>query len=152
MAAADGSPELALALIESVADAVIFADRDGTIRVWNPGAEAIFGWSAGEVVGRRLDVIIPERLRAAHWAAFDQAIDTGRQKYGRESMTTRSVHQDGSALYVDLSFALVRDSTGQVLGAVAMARDVTSRFEAEKDSRKRITELEAQVQALSRGR
>ena len=54
-------------LIEEVADAVIFADREGRIRVWNAGAEAVFGYAAGEVVGRYLDVLIPELLRRAHW-------------------------------------------------------------------------------------
>jgi PAS domain S-box-containing protein len=135
--------DLSHALIENLADAVIFADRQGLIRVWNPGAEAVFGYSADEVIGRRLDVLIPEHLRPAHWAAFDAAIDTGRMKHGRESMTTRSVHKDGSALYVDLSFALVRDDAGRVLGSVAVARDITQRFRAEKELRKRVAQLEA---------
>ena len=136
------------ALIEHLADAVIFADRDGVIQLWNPGAQAVFGYSADEVLGRRLDVLIPERLRPKHWAAFDTAIDTGKMKHGRESMTTRSVHKDGSDLYLDLSFALVKDATGRVLGAVAVARDITSRFRAEKESRRRIADLEEQVKAL----
>jgi PAS domain S-box-containing protein len=141
--------DLSRAVIEQAADAIIFADREGRIRIWNAGAEAVFGYAAAEVLGRRLDVLIPERLRAAHWAAFDKAIATRQQKYGRESMTTRSVHKDGSDLYVDLSFALVKDEAGQVLGSVAMARDITSRFLAERESRRRTAELEAQVKALS---
>jgi PAS domain S-box-containing protein len=142
-------PALAQALIEHLADAVIFADRAGVIQVWNPGAEAVFGYSSDEVLGRRLDVLIPERLRPAHWAGFDQAIESGNMKHGRESMTTRSIHRDGSDLYVDLSFALVKDDTGHVLGAVAVARDITRRFQAEKESRRRLSELEARVKALS---
>src|SRR4051812_23347228 len=137
------------ALVEQVADAVIFADRAGMIQVWNAGAEAIFGHSADQVLGHRLDVVIPERLRSAHWAAFDAAVDTGRMKYGRESMTTRSMHSDGHDLYVDLSFALVRDAAGEVLGSVAMARDVTARFRAEKETRKRLAELQARLETLS---
>jgi PAS domain S-box-containing protein len=136
------------ALIESLADAVIFADRAGLIELWNPGAQAVFGYTEAEVLGQRLDVIIPERLRASHWAGFDAAIETGRMKHGRESMTTRSMHKDGSALYVDLSFALVKDATGEVRGAVAVARDITSRFRAEKESRRRMADLEQQVAAL----
>jgi PAS domain S-box-containing protein len=65
-------PDLCQALIEHVADAVIFADREGLIRVWNPGAEAVFGYSAHEVLRQRLDVPIPERLRSAHWAPLTQ--------------------------------------------------------------------------------
>jgi PAS domain S-box-containing protein len=143
-------PGLFQALIEQLADAVVFADREGLIRVWNAGAESVFGYSAHEVLGRRLDVLIPERLRSAHWAAFDAAIETGLMKHGRESMTTRSIRKDGSDLYVDLSFALVKDGSGHVLGSVAVARDITSRFRTDKESRKRIAELEAHVKRLSR--
>ena len=52
-------------IVEQVPDAIIFADREGAIRVWNRGAEIIFGHCAAEVVGGSLDVIIPERLRRA---------------------------------------------------------------------------------------
>jgi PAS domain S-box-containing protein len=138
---------LSRALVEHLADALIFADREGLIRVWNAGAEAVFGYPADEVLGRRLDLIIPERLRPAHWTAFDAAVETGRMKYGRDSMTTRSMHRDGSDLYVDLSFALVRDEAGEVLGSVAVARDITLRFQKEKAARKRLAELEAQVRS-----
>lgn len=141
--------DLSRAIVEQVADGIIFADRRGVIRLWNARAEAIFGYTADEVLGRSLDVIIPERLRSAHWTAFDKAVETGRTKYGRQAMTTRSVHKNGSELYVDLSFALVKDEADQVLGSVAMARDVTNRYLAEKELRRRIAELEGQVKALS---
>jgi PAS domain S-box-containing protein len=142
-------PDLFRALVEQVADAMIFADREGRIRLWNAGAEAVFGYAAEEILGERLDVLIPERLRSTHWRAFDEAIDTGQQKSGRESMTTRSVHKNGTELYVDLSFALVDDDAGRVLGAVAMARDVTRRYITDKETRRRIAELEGRVKSPS---
>ena len=139
------------ALISQLSDAVIFANRDGLIRLWNAGAEALFGHDAEDVIGESVDVIVPERLRAAHHAGFDAAIRIGQTRHGRESMTTRSVHRDGRVLYVDMSFALVHDSAGHVLGAVAVGRDITDRFQAEKDARKRRAELEAQVKRLTAG-
>lgn len=145
---ANEPPNLSEALVESLADAVIFADRAGVIQRWNPGAQAVFGYSEDEVLGQGLDVIIPERLRASHWAGFDAAIESGTMKHGRESMTTKSIHKDGRDLYLDLSFALVRDPSGQVLGAVAVARDITARFRAERESRRRLAALEEQVRAL----
>ena len=72
------SPDVYQAIVENTPDALIFADCQGAIRVWNRGAEAVFGFSAAEVLGQSLDVIIPERLRAAHWAAFDQIDDHPR--------------------------------------------------------------------------
>jgi PAS domain S-box-containing protein len=86
------------AIVEQAPDAIIFADRDGAIRVWNRGAETIFGYAATEVLGKSLDVIIPERLRPAHWKGFRRAIDTGHTKYGNRVLTTRSVHKNGSKL------------------------------------------------------
>lgn len=65
---------LAEAILDSVADAVIFADRSGTIRRWNPAAATLFGFPADEALGRTLDLIIPEHLRSAHWRGFDGAV------------------------------------------------------------------------------
>ncbi|HEY5460627.1 MAG TPA: PAS domain S-box protein, partial [Deferrimonas sp.] len=50
-------------IVETVGDAVIFADRDGIIRLWNPAAEGIFGYSEKEAIGQSLNLIIPERQR-----------------------------------------------------------------------------------------
>jgi PAS domain S-box-containing protein len=115
------------AIVEQAPDAIIFADREGAIRVWNRGAEAVFGYAAAEVLGNSLDVIIPERLRRAHWEGFRRAIDTGQTKFGGRVLTTRSVHKDGSKLYVDLSFGLIRNGVGAIAGALAVGRDCTAR-------------------------
>ena len=144
-----GQAGLFRALIEHLADALIFTDRDGLIRVWNSGAEVVFGHRADEIIGKSLDVLVPDRLRSAHWAGFDTAMETGQLKHVRQSMTTRSIHKDGSDLYIDMSFALVRDGTGLVLGAVAVARDVTDRFKAEREARKRLAALESRVNSIA---
>jgi PAS domain S-box-containing protein len=119
------------AVVEQAPDAIIFADREGTVRAWNRGAEAIFGYAAAEVLGASLDVIIPERFRRAHWEGFRRAIDSGRTKYDRKVLTTRSLHKDGSTLYVDLSFGLIRDEAGAIAGALAIGRDCTARHRSE---------------------
>jgi PAS domain S-box-containing protein len=120
------------AIVDQAPDAIIYADRDGAIRVWNRSAEAIFGHPAAEVLGESLDVIIPEQLRKAHWQGFDKALETATTKYAGRVLTTRSVHKDGRRLYVDLGFALVRDSLGNIVGVLAVARDCTERYLAEK--------------------
>ncbi len=73
----------------------------------------------------------------------------GRTKLGRKAFVTRSVHKTGQKLYVDLSFAIVRDAAGEVVGSVAVAHDATERFTSEATLRKRIAELEAQLKASS---
>jgi PAS domain S-box-containing protein len=135
---------LTKALVAQSPDAIILSDREGNIQVWNAAAERIFGHRADEVRGTSLDVIIPERLRAAHWAAFRISVETGREKYSGRVLTTRSVHKDGSKLYVDLAFALIRDAAGSVTGVVATARDCTARYEEERALRARLAELESQ--------
>jgi len=121
------NPDRFQAIVEQAPDAVIFADRDGLIRVWNRAAEAVFGYTAGEVIGKSLDLIIPERLRAAHWEGFRRAIESGRTKHSGKAMTTRSMHKDGGKLYLDVSFGLVRDAAGEVVGALAIGRPSTGR-------------------------
>ena len=116
-------------------EAVIFADRKGVVRYWGNGAEAVFGHAAAEALGESLDLIIPERFRSAHWAAYDRAIESGRTKYGNRVLTTRSVKKDGRAIYVDLSFVLVQDEQDAVLGALAIGRDCTARHLAERQQR-----------------
>jgi len=129
-------PSLFQAIVEQAPDAIIFADCDGTIRVWNRGAEIIFGYSAAEVLGGSLDVIIPERLRSAHWEGFRKAIDTGLTKYVGRVLTTRSAHKNGNKLYVDLSFSVVRDGFGSVAGALAIGRDGTTRYLTDRGKKK----------------
>ena len=118
--------DLYKSVVEQAPDAVIYADREGAVRIWNPAAAAIFGYAAAEVIGKSLDVIIPERFRAAHWAGFLKAVETGSTRYGDRVLTTRSMHRDGSKLYLDLSFGLIRDRDGVVAGVLAIGRNVTA--------------------------
>lgn len=60
-------------IIESAPDGIVMADRDGTISLWNGGAETVFGCSADEAVGQSLDLIIPDRFRERHWSGFRKA-------------------------------------------------------------------------------
>ena len=115
------------AIIEQAQDAVIFADREGVIRLWNRGAEVIFGYGASEAVGRSLDMIVPERFRAAHNEGYRRAMESGILRCDGRVLTTRSQHKYGSRLYVDLSFGVVRDEAGHVTGAFAIGRDCTAR-------------------------
>ncbi|MBX6392220.1 MAG: PAS domain S-box protein [Burkholderiales bacterium] len=146
VATEDGATILYHDIVEQAPDALILVDADGLVRIWNARAAEIFGYTAQEVLGGPLDVIIPESLRAAHWQGFRKAVDTGVTKYGGRVMTTRSMHKDGRKLYVDLSFSLLKDATGKVLGALAIARDVTESYQAARALKARVAELEAKLQ------
>lgn len=139
---AEVRPELIQAMVTQGPDAIIFADRRGAIRIWNRAAATLFGYSSAEAIGQSLDIIIPERLRSAHWTGFERALAAGETRYAGKVLTTRSAHKDGSTLYVDLSFALIRDAAGAIVGALATARDCTQRYRAERALRARVAELE----------
>lgn len=123
--------DLAERILESAADALVFADRSGTIRRWNRAAAALFGFSAEEALGQSLDLIIPERLRAAHWRGFDAAMASGELKLAGRPTLTRAAGKGGRKLYIEMTFALVSNA-GAPEGAVAVARDVTERIEKER--------------------
>jgi len=123
--------KLAERILDQAGDAVIFADRSGTIRRWNGAAAALFGFPAEEALGQRLDLIVPDRLRAAHWRGFDAAMANGVLKLEGRPTLTRAEAKGGRKLYVEMTFALVLNA-GAAEGAVAVARDVTERVERER--------------------
>ncbi len=118
-------------ILENVADAVIYADRSGAIARWNRACADLFGYSADEALGQSLDLIIPAHLRAAHWNGFNAAMARGTLRLAGRPTLTRALHKDGRKLYVEMTFAIVKGDTGEVLGSVAMARDATARHRTE---------------------
>ena len=125
--------ELAKTILEQIADAVIYADEKGMISRWNQAATELFGYPAAEALGQKLDLIIPEDLRAAHWRGFQAAMTAGAMKLEGRPTLTRAKHQTGRKLYVEMSFGLVKEpGGGAVRGAVAVARDATARVEQQR--------------------
>jgi PAS domain S-box-containing protein len=142
---------LAQLLVDQSPDAIIFAGKDGTVQLWNQAAAAMFGYSREEALGKRLDIIIPEQFREAHWAGFDKAISTGVTKLHGEALPTRAMKASGDNFYIEVCFALVRDDSGAVIGALANARDINERFQQDRANRRRLRELEAQVKESAAG-
>lgn len=129
-------------LVEQSPDAIIFSDCAGAIHVWNAAATRIFGFTESDALGSSLDIIIPERFREAHWRGFERSIENRETKYVGKAMPTRSIRSDGTQIYVELSFSIVLDSEGDVLGSLSHARDITERFEKERSDRRKIQEFE----------
>jgi PAS domain S-box-containing protein len=121
-------------ILEQTTDALVYSDVDGRIARWNAAAASLFGFGDEEAIGRSLDLIIPEHLRAAHWSGFRKAVASGQTRLAGRPSLTRAVHKDGRKLYVEMTFALVKDEAGLVVGSVAIARDVTGRVEKERSA------------------
>jgi PAS domain S-box-containing protein len=127
--------DIARLVLDQAPDAIIVAGTDGAILEWNSAAEQIFGHSREEAMGQSLDLIIPERFREAHWRAYDAALESGKTKLKGKAMPTRSMRKDGETIYVELSFGVVLDNAGASIGAMAVARDITEKFLAERAKR-----------------
>ncbi len=132
-------------IVEGAGDAILFADREGKIRYWNAGAAAMFGWSAVEALGNSMDLIIPERLRGRHWAGWDEVMRTGHTRYGRDIPAVPASRKDGAPLSIEFTIQLVWDDEGKLVGASAIIRDVTERFQRDRETRRRLSELEAKA-------
>ena len=120
-------PNLAALILAQTVDAVIYADAEGVIRLWNAAAEQIFGFASDEAVGASLDLIVPERLREAHWRGYRAAVSSGQTRLGGRATLTKGLHKSGRSVYVEMSFSVVKDTVNHVVGSVAIARDVTER-------------------------
>lgn len=128
-------------IIDGSDDAVIYADRDGIIRLWNAAAERMFGHSSDEALGQTLDLIVPEKHRARHWEGYDRVVATGETAYAGSLLAVPALSRDGSRISVEFSVTLVKDDTGRVEGIAAIMRDVTERRAAEKARQRELAEL-----------
>lgn len=130
-------------IIENSQDAILFADRDGIIELWNSGAEAIFGYTKEEVQGKSLDLIVPEKLRQRHWEGYHTVMKTGKSRYGKELLKVPAIRKDGTSISVEFTIMLVRNLRNEIVGTAAIIRDVTERWKQEKELKQKIKLLES---------
>ena len=129
--------QIARKLFEGMPDALVVADRKGIIRVWNGGAERIFGFSEGEALGQSLDIITPERLRERHWNGYEATMRTGQTKYGGgDLLSVPAVRKDGAQISIQFSIVPLRGEDGDLQAVAAIMRDVTEDFEERKRLRR----------------
>jgi len=131
-------------IVTEACDAIIMADRKGTIRLWNKGAELIFGFDRVEALGQSLHIIIPENLRKRHDQGYHKVMESGQSKYSSELLAVPALKKDGRRISVEFTMILIRDDRGRILGATAIIRDVTARWEKERAMKRRLAEMETQ--------
>ena len=132
-------------LIEAIGDAIVASDSNGAIKLWNPAAERLFGFTRAEALGNSLDLIIPERLRERHWAGYGKTMASGKTRYAHDVLRVPALHKDGRALSIAFTVGLLYGQQREVKGMVALIRDETTRYAEERNLRKRLAELEGQV-------
>ncbi len=129
------------AIINSSDDAIIAKRLDETITDWNPAAERLYGYTAAEVLGHSIDVIIPPERREENREL------TGRVSDGQSvaRFETVRVHKDGSRRDISLSVSPIRDQDGEVIGAAIIGHDISAQKRVEEQMQQA---LERQQQAI----
>jgi PAS domain S-box-containing protein len=115
------------AIVETSTDAIVSKDLDGIVRSWNRGAERLFGYSAEEMIGRPVMLLIPPDRRNEENVILDH-VRLGEQVEPYETVRAR---KDGTLVDVSLSVSPVRDAEGRIIGASKIARDITERKQAQ---------------------
>jgi PAS domain S-box-containing protein len=129
-------------VVETASDAIVVIDEDSRILFINSAAEKIFGYARAEMIGQRLTMLMPERLREVHEASLERYLETARQRLDWGSIQLPGLHQSGKEIPLEISFGeFVRDGEHFFTGFV---RDITERKEAEK----RLRETETRYRAL----
>ena len=139
---------LMAAIIESSDDAIISKDLNGIIMSWNDGAERVFGYTAEEVIGKSVTILIPTG-RADEEPYILERIRSGEKVDHYETVRRR---KDGSEIDISLTVSPVRDKSGKVIGASKIARDISERKRAEIEReellrRERVARAEAEEAA-----
>ena len=136
-----------LALVAALGDAVMVCDAEGAITLWNPACERMFGFTEAEVLGRSMDMIIPERLRGRHWEGYHKTMATGITKYGTDVLRVPAVDKQGRSLSIAFTVAMLYTAEGKVGAIASVIRDETTRFSDERALKKRLADAEAQLAA-----
>jgi len=135
-----------VAIVESSHDAIVSKDLNGVIMTWNKGAERLFGYSAEEVVGKPITILIPSDRQDEEPAILARI----RQGELVDHFETVRRRKDGSLIDISLTISPVRDNEGRIVGASKIARDISERKQAEaklQESEHRLQELLAAIPA-----
>lgn len=118
-------------MVNSSSDAIVSEDRDGIVTTWNAGAERLYGYPAGEAVGRPVSMLVPAHRSGEERRILDRALAGDLV----EDHETERVRRDGSLVEVSLTVSPLRDAAGAIVGALSVVRDVTERKAFERARR-----------------
>ena len=144
------STERLQAILDSATDAVICADGEGRIQLWNPAAERILGHAPEDTLGEPLSMIVPERYRDAHEAGIARMGAGGEPRIIGQTVEVAALRADGSEVPVELSLSTWTTDEGRFYAGIL--RDVTQRKQAEEAIRaaqEELREKNEQLEALS---
>jgi PAS domain S-box-containing protein len=141
---AEGTPARLAAILESSDDAIIGMTLEGTLVDWNMGAERMYGYRRDEVRGRPIATLVPSDRPHE----IPEILARLRRGERVEHYETVRVRHDGTPIDVSLTFSPILDLAGHMVGASAIARDITRRKQAEDALRKRTSDLRERIKEL----
>ena len=138
------------AILRSANDAIISIDATGSIVLWNEHAAALFGYSEAEMMGEKLDAVIPERFRTGHHDGIERVTDGGERHVIGSTVELAGLHRDGREFPLELSLATWENDGEQLF--IGVIRDITERKRAEHAlhlANKALNQKNEQLEALS---
>ncbi len=132
-------------IVQSCEDAIIGKTLSGTIVTWNSGAERLYGYTAKEVIGRSIAILIPD-YRPNELLEICERIKRGESM---DALETVRVRKDGTQVEVSVTISPIRDAKGKVIGASSIARNITQRKQEENERLGLIRDL---TEALGQGK
>ena len=132
-------------LVNDTRDAVVVADTNGVLQLWNTGAESMFGYTAKEALGQPLDLIIPDRFRDRHWDGYKGVMNTAHTKYDTELLAVPAQTKDGRRISIEFTITLLQDDAGELHGIGAIIRDVTDHRNEDNNIREQLSELKKRL-------
>lgn len=126
--------------VEISLDAMVAADEDGRITLWNPAAEKLFGYAKQEAVGMNIDVLVPEELRERHRQGMERFLSTGQGTIIGHVVEVEGLRKDGSLVPVEISLSAEKVDGRWVF--MAILRDCAARRKLEEELKTRLVEVE----------
>jgi adenylate cyclase len=115
------------AIVRSAADAIIMAGSDGRIQAWNPAAQKMFGYTAKDVLGQSLTMLVPERFREAHSDGLSRVVETGETRIVGKTVEVFGLHKEGHEFPIELALATWIDGGQRFFSGII--RDISERSE-----------------------
>ena len=126
------------AIVDSSDDAIVSKDLNGIVMSWNRAAERMFGYRADEIIGRSIRLIVPHDRQAEE----DEVLSRIRQGLPVDHFETWRRHKQGALIPISLTVSPIRESSGKIIGASKIARDISERRQAEAETERAYAQLQ----------
>ena len=138
---ADLDAQRLASIVKSSDDAIVSKGLDGIITSWNRGAERLFGYTAAEVIGKPITILIPEDRMNEE----PEILDRIRRGERIDHYDTVRRHKDGSLIDISLTISPLKDADGRIMGASKIARDITERKRAQEQQKLLVNEMQHRI-------